>query len=664
LTSEEWLFDLEGLLYPDKLIISDERLNIKAVEVESYAAVQLFLQGARRVKPKFHMKGKTSTNVVRICQLLEGMPLGIELVSSCEEIAGRIEGNLETLATSMHDMPRRHRSMLTVFDHSWDLLEADEQCVFMKLSIFQGGFDRMAAEKVAGASVGILAKLVDKTLIRIAHSKNGEVVGRYEIHDLLRQYSARKLSLHPNENSRTRESHCKYFSNLLHRKESLLRGADQKAAMEEIGLEIENVRQAWQEACEHLWVEEIHKSLSSLYRFYFVRAWFLEGQEAFERAVKALVGEIGKVDFSNQAVARTVGMLIVRQGIFFGQLARYEEAEGLLQEGLSIHRELNVPVEIAFAHDGLGQVYRMTTRYELAGKASEESLSIYPEIDHRLGVADVLNHLCNLAYRLSDYVEAERYLQQTLEIRREFGDQQGIARCLLNLGTIVYRSGDYQRAEQLARESLSVCKSIGDRWGVAACLNNLGNVAERFGKYVDAQELYEGSLEIKEDIGHRSSIATSIYNLGKIAHHLGENEKSIQLYHQSLRIITEIGNQWSYSNALQGLGIVLLAAGSSVEAEEKMVESLRVAQEIGVVVLQEAGLVGMAEIFEFKGELERAVEILAMVKERPSREKEIQDKADSLLVTLKPQLSSEDCHNAFNRGGKLEFDRVVAELLD
>jgi len=667
---EEWLFDLDGLHYPGEHLVMEDKTNFKGLDIESYAAVQLFLQGAHRIKPNFHIKGENGQNVARICQLLEGMPLGIELVStwvrslSCQEITRRIEGNLETLATTMQDMPKRHRSMLTVFDHSWKLLDSNEQRTFMKLSVFRGGFDRIAAEKVTGASTEILSKLVDKTLVRITPSKGGESEGRYEIQGLLRQYGARKLSLHPNEHARTRELHCIYYSNLLNRKESLLHGVDQKTALEEMGLEIENIRLAWQEACEHSHIEQINKSLSSLYRFYFVRAWFQEGQKAFERAVTALVGTGHKVASANQAVARTVGRLIVRKGIFYGQLSRYEEAETLLQEGLSIHRELDIPEEIAFSLDGLGQVYRMTSRYELARKALEESFSIYQEIGHRLGVADVLNHLCNLAYRTSDYAEAEQYLQETLSIRREFGDQQGIARCLLNLGTIVYRGGRYERAEQLARESLSVCESIGDHWGISACLNNLGNVAERLGKYVDAKELYEQSLEIKEDIGHRASIATSLYNLGKIAHHLGENEKSIQLYDNSIRIITEIGNQWSYANALQGLGIVLLAVGSSLEAEEKMLESLRIAQEIGVVVLQEAALVGMAEIFAHKGEIERAIELLALVSQRPSREKEIQDKAETLLASLNPQLSSSDYNNAFNRGGKLEFDMVVAEMLE
>ncbi len=58
---EEWLFDLEGLLYPDEQGVMDGTININAVDLESYPAVQLFLQGARRIKPNFLIKGKTNS---------------------------------------------------------------------------------------------------------------------------------------------------------------------------------------------------------------------------------------------------------------------------------------------------------------------------------------------------------------------------------------------------------------------------------------------------------------------------------------------------------------------------------------------------------------------------------------------------------------------------
>ena len=99
-----------------------------------------------------------------------------------------------------------------------------------------------------------------------------------------------------------------------------------------------------------------------------VRAWFQEGQETFKKAVSALRGSSGTLDLEDHEYSQTICMLIVRLGIFHGQLARYDQAEALLLEGLPILRALGNPGEIAFTLDGLGQVYRMTARYDLAQK--------------------------------------------------------------------------------------------------------------------------------------------------------------------------------------------------------------------------------------------------------------------------------------------------------
>jgi predicted ATPase len=170
-------------------------------------AIQLFLQGASRVYTDFALSEENLPHVTRICQLLEGVPLGIELASawvrvlSCERIAAEIQRDLDFLTTSLRDVPERHRSMRVVFDHSYARLSDTERDVFCKLSVFRGGFRQEAAEKVAGASLPILVALVDKSLLRQTST------GRYDAHELLRQYAAEKLHETPDVEERTRNLH-------------------------------------------------------------------------------------------------------------------------------------------------------------------------------------------------------------------------------------------------------------------------------------------------------------------------------------------------------------------------------------------------------------------------------------------------------------------------
>lgn len=160
---EEWVLDLQGLTFPE----SEE-----IVLLENYSAVQLFLQRAQQVQADFWLRYLDKPAVARICRLVEGMPLGIELAAawirtfSCREIAVEIEKNYDFLTTSLQNIPKRHHSLQAVFEHSWGLLSEEERNVFSRLSVFWGGFSRKSAEQVVGASAFLLSALVDKSLLR------------------------------------------------------------------------------------------------------------------------------------------------------------------------------------------------------------------------------------------------------------------------------------------------------------------------------------------------------------------------------------------------------------------------------------------------------------------------------------------------------------------
>src|SRR3712207_1580304 len=186
---EEWRYPLAGLEVP---AVGQGR------GVEACSAVALFVERARRVRRDFALEAERE-GVVRICRLVGGLPLALELAAAwartlpCAAIAEEIAGNLALLATSARNVPERHRSVRAAFDQSWQHLSWEERAVYARLAVFHGGFRRAAAERVAGATLPVLATLLDKSLVRY------EADGRYHLHELLGEYAAEQLAASPGE---------------------------------------------------------------------------------------------------------------------------------------------------------------------------------------------------------------------------------------------------------------------------------------------------------------------------------------------------------------------------------------------------------------------------------------------------------------------------------
>ncbi|RPI24995.1 MAG: tetratricopeptide repeat protein, partial [Chloroflexota bacterium] len=232
----EWVLDIQGMSYPD---------DGPSEAWEAYPAVELFLQSARRAQANFVLANSDRLHINRICQLVDGMPLGIELAAawvkmmSCQEIAQEIEKSLDFLMTSLRGVPERHRSIRAVFEHSWNLMSEGEREALRRLSVFRCGFQREAAGRVAEATLARLSALTDKSILRRGPS------GRWDLHEVLKQYAAAKLDETPAEKTDTNQRHSEYYLGLLGQLNGKLRGPAAREAIEQIEEEYENIRLAW-----------------------------------------------------------------------------------------------------------------------------------------------------------------------------------------------------------------------------------------------------------------------------------------------------------------------------------------------------------------------------------------------------------------------------------
>jgi predicted ATPase len=265
----EQLYPVPGMRAPDMATAVAWQ---QPADAEGYSALQLFAQTAHRADPNFRLTAANLLDVARICYLVDGLPLGIELAAgwlallSPAEIAEEIARSLDFLETEQRDVPERQRSLRSVFDYTWDLLSEAERGIFARLSIFSGGFSREAAQAVAGAGLRDLMGLVTKSLLWRGEN------GRYQIHELLRQYARERLDADPDLVALTRDRFIAYFTDFLEKQGEQLKGAGQEAAIALLEADEENCRLAWLWAAQRGDFARVLAGLEGLILFYVSRS--------------------------------------------------------------------------------------------------------------------------------------------------------------------------------------------------------------------------------------------------------------------------------------------------------------------------------------------------------------------------------------------------------
>jgi len=469
----EWLWPVPGMRHPTREMVNDGRVPA----LETYSAVQLFVQHALRNRPDFSLADE-ARGVARICALVEGMPLALELAASwarvltCDEIADEIERGLDILDTRARDVPQRHRNMRAVLDHSWALLSAAEQQVFMRLSVFRGGFTREAAAAIAGASLPALSTLVDKSLLR------HDAGGRYDIHELIRQYAEQRLSADPDDHERTSSAHAAYYLDLVASRWDDLIGARPKEALGIIEEEFDNVRAAWGWAIAARLEDAIDRVLDSLWFFYDTRGWYREGERSFDQAVSALT-----VSHPDEHNALLISRLMSARGHLLNSLSRCEEALDLLDRALTIARQLEEPRAIGLDLFRQGEVYAFESQFTQAEACFREALPILQSVGEQWLVAYTLTWIANV---IDDPAESAHLRQQSYDLFRAIKCEWGVAIATVFLAYVKLDENDNPGALRLAQAGLERCQNIGIHWAVSMALWTLGTVAYRMQRYQSA----------------------------------------------------------------------------------------------------------------------------------------------------------------------------------
>lgn len=543
----EWLFPVHGLPFPQ---------NESESDAQNYGALQLFVQSACRGGPGFHLDDVT--DVIRICQLVEGLPLAIELAASwvhqipVAHIAAHIEHDLDFLSTNLRDVPERHRSTRALFEHSWRLLEAHEQAVLRKLSVFRGSFDATAAELIAGASLHTLTALTEKSLVRASPS------GRYDLHELIRQFAEEKLR-EADALAVTQDRHLDYYVSWAEEANQRLRGEEQLIWYRRIETEHDNLQAALRWGTSKQRSETGLRLAVALWAFWFRRGYWREGSEWLNVGIERTQGDTQTRAYalcyaatlllsSGSVLAESylheglrmsqklglhdlVAMLYVQ---FSFTEADYEKVTEVFEQALSLLRQMNERFQLTLTLFLYGDRARAQGDLNRAEALYQESLAIAQADQNRLLMPTPLGNLGLLAVYRQDYERAATLLQQAVALSRELGSRIGVADWLVHLGSLEVHRGNYYTAEQYLEETLALYRDLGNQMGIAHVSHCLADLALHRGEYVRAATLVRKSLSMSQNfLGKFSNREFSIARfliVGKLACVCSDYEEAARLF--------------------------------------------------------------------------------------------------------------------------------------
>ncbi len=701
----EYLYPVRALPYPEPSAVQLE-------EIKHSDAIQLFVQSARSCRPDFILTEHNIHSVSAICQSVQGLPLAIVLAASwtstfaSAEIAMMLQDetpaqriNMDVLESEWRNLPPRHRSIRAVLHNSLNILAESEQQVFIALSVFRGEFTAPAAYAIASANARFLRKLTETAFI------TRTLAGRYNVHELVRQYAEEKLEQDPTAYDAIHNLHCTYYLDNLQRWSEDIKGPDQLDFLDKMDLEIDNIRTAWDWAATHQRFELIDSAAKGLWYYYTSRVRLDEAKTACEIAINALEKDEYITAITSGERLRILSKILVWYSYLLPQKQGIEIAER------SLHLLDDAALATVDTRDEHAAVYRQMGNYLLSSNLEASrtwyirSLAVYDDIQDRWEISHVLRDLGFHAWCCGEFKNASEYYNQSLSICLELGDLLGLALVKQRLGGLAMSMGQTQLGIQYAEESLQLSREIGNAIQIAAGLyslairkisaaqhkqavdlitecialyeNNgityelpyamLGWAQMLMGDYKLGQKNAQYALEINQAYeNNQRNKGWVTFVLGSIAlgqHNVDQAEAWLK---QSIHIYRSIGQKMELSFAIVTLGYTQCHLRKLDLARENFIETLRIGMTMQSQPTLCNALAGIALWFFWQGAFERAVELYAVLDSMPyyANSPWYEDVVGKWVAQAASSLTPKLLKAARIRGKARDLDATIQELLN
>lgn len=543
----ETMLELPGLAWPKDNTTPDEALATDAV--------QLFVKQAQRVQPDFNLNQANVAAVVHICQLVEGLPLGIELAAAASrafspaQIAAQIQQNLDFLSSRARDLPPRHRSIRAMFNHSWALLTAPEQQAFSQLSVCRNGFDAAAARAITGEGTAVLHALLSKSLLR------QPTADRYDMHELARHFAAEWLQQAGLE-AETRQRHSTHFCAYVQAQETALNGVDVRHGLAQLAAELENIHAAWEWATAEGEGELLATAVTGLSRYHLYQGPFAVGILLMQQAIDALSGQSAPIAQLKLHLALSS---------LQNRLGSYDAALAAAHTALTYATDQTDPADLVAIHLQIGLAHWHKSEHQAAHDHLVHTLSLAQTYGLTQLEAEAHTSLGLVHYYLGDFAAAAACYDLALPLHRQTGNRPGEGRTLHNMAIIYHHQDDIAQAIAHYQQGLTISQEVQDQQRIASGYLALGNLYLMQGEYDLALTHLEQAVSIRHHMGDPQWEWEQVY-LAAVQHQMGDWAAAAQTYRQTITAMQAQGAPRKEGWALVGLALLQLHQGEATTA--------------------------------------------------------------------------------------------------
>jgi predicted ATPase/DNA-binding CsgD family transcriptional regulator len=460
-----------------------------------YPGLVLFAERAAAVWPGFAVTAENAALVARICHRLDGIPLAIELaaarmrVLSAEQVASRLDDRFGLLITGNRAALPRHQTMRAAIEWSFRLCDKPERLLWIRLSVFVGGFDITAAERVCSgdglpvdAVVEALTGLVEKSVLNV---EDRDGVRRYRLLDTLREYGLERLrdpgatGHHHVDEAVLRRRHRDFYLDLAEHFDADWFGPRQVQWTWRMVAELTNLREALRfslndatEAASGV------RMAGALYRFWHACGETREGRYWLDRVLAA---DPQPRPERVPALAANARLLLI-QGL-------PDAAADLARECLDLAGQFDLPFYVSDALQTLG-LSRLYLGDPAAGSLLEQAVTVASGLGStHPAMAYAKFALSVVVLMRGDLADADQLLADTMGICRANGDRWALGVTLSAAVPPALRLGDVARADAYGRESLRTRRGLRDTHGAVSSVELLAWVAAAGHDYVRAARL-------------------------------------------------------------------------------------------------------------------------------------------------------------------------------
>lgn len=614
-----------GLPYPD---------DPAAPDAHKTPAVALFVQSARQMSPGFRLDAEAATAVVELCRLVDGLPLALELAAGwvrlmdCAAILREAKQNLDFLATTLADVPARHRSLHAIFHQTWTMLNSHLRELLARAALFPVDFSLAALQGIAATATMLdVATLLDKSLLR------RNAANHYELHPLLKQFITAETDPPP----AWRQQFSRFYLQSAAARQAELYGRTPQQAMRQTRRELANVRQAWRWASDHALWDAMAAALPALARFYQMAGLFAEAVTGLSVALDALPetpetavfrcqlhlkvahfrGQQGQYDQAIAAAEAALSLADTQAALTLQAQAqasigewrrhqgRFEEAAQWLATAVSRFDASPSP-ELATAHNEIGFTHMGRGQYPAARQAFEQALLIFEELGDQSGTAVTLGNLGYVSQVQSRHDDARDFLQRALEMAQAINDRQSIVKHTLGLGWVALQRGDMETAQQHQQAALDLASDIGYLRGILTAQRHMADTCLYQNRLDDAEAGYRRLLHRAQQARLNDLAAHATGNLGIVCARRGDYDAAITQYEAAIALCDKLDDPVNRRKHLSNLGIIYRRLGRFNEAETCFLEALRTERLIGLRSGEANTLVNLGALSRQRGDLDAA----------------------------------------------------------